>query len=374
MVSDGERRRRYTRLREEMQAAGYETLLVAGREGAVGRGAVRYLSDWHIWGGTGYVVVPLHGEPSLILGSNSQAMWARRIGWLQDVRVGMHGPVPETVGVLERLGVRGRLGVVGMGRFMAHDDITAFRAGLPGVELVNADGVFERVRQVKSDEEIRAITLTSEVVADAMRAFKRVLAPGKTERQCVAEAWRVAREGGVIDGIAHITHEDPAFIRPPSDRKIGRDDVVKFSMEMAGANGYQIELAAVFSFKEPSAEYRRLFDTVMRAKHKIRSLLRPGVRHTEIAEAVEAIWAEDGWTPNTRVIWDGHGIGLDVIEPPLLLRGSEETLKANMVMNIHPGLAYGDRMLGMYIQDNYVVQDGGAEPLSGWEHRWHVVG
>jgi Xaa-Pro aminopeptidase len=112
----------------------------------------------------------------------------------------------------------------------------------------------------------------------------------------------------------------------------------------------------------------------MRAKHKIRSLLRPGVRHTEIAEAVEAIWAEDGWTPNTRVIWDGHGIGLDVIEPPLLLRGSEETLKANMVMNIHPGLAYGDRMLGMYIQDNYVVQEGGAEPLSGWEHRWHVVG
>jgi Xaa-Pro aminopeptidase len=374
MVSEGERRRRYTRLREEMEKAGYEIVLVAGREGAVGRGAVRYLSDWHIWGGTGYIVVPLRGEPSLILGSNSQAMWAKRIGWIEDVRVGMHGPVPETLGVLRRHRVAGTLGVVGMGRFMAHDDVRAFRDGLPGVELANADPTFEAVRRIKSDEEIRMITETSEIVADAMRAFERALAPGKTERQCVAEAWRVAREGGVIDGIAHITHEEPAFIRPPTDRKIERGDVVKFSMELAGANGYQIELAAVFSFTEPGEEYRRMFATVMRAKHKIRSLLRPGVRHTEIAEAVEAIWAEDGWTPNTRVIWDGHGIGLDVIEPPLLLRGSQETLEANMVMNIHPGLAYGDRMLGMYIQDNYVVREGGAEPLSGWEHRWHVVG
>jgi Xaa-Pro aminopeptidase len=374
MVSDAERRRRYRRLREEMEKAGHEVLLVAGREGAVGRGYVRYLSDWHLWGGTGYVVVPLRGEPSLILGSNSQARWARRIDWIQDVRVGMHGPVPETIGVLRRLGVRGRLGVVGMGRLMSRNDIEAFQDGLPAVQFVDADDVFERVRQIKSAEEIAALAESSRVVAEAMRAFERALAPGKTERQVVSEAWRVAREGGVLDGIAHLTHEDPAFIRPPSDRVIGRDDVIKFSMEMAGANGYHIELAAVFSFKEPGEEYRRLFATVMRATQRVRSLLSPGTRHTQIAEIVEAIFAEDGWTPNQRVIWDAHGIGLDVIEPPLVLKGSDERLQANMAINVHPGLAYGDRLLGIYIQDNYIVQEGGAEPLSGWEHRWHVVG
>jgi Xaa-Pro dipeptidase len=374
MVSERERARRWQRLREEMAKTGHDVLLIAGREGTIGRGYVRYLSDWHLWGGTGYIVFPHHGEPSLILGSNSQARWARRIDWIQDVRVGMHGPVPETIGVLRRLGATKRVGVVGMGHRMSYNDIKAFQDGLAGVSLVDADDVMEGVRAIKSAEEVAGLTASSQVVAEAMRAFKRALAPGRTERQVVGEAWRVAREGGVLDGIAHITHEDPAFIRPPSDRRIERDDVIKFSMEMAGANGYWIELAAVFSFKPPSEEYQRLFGTVMKATQRVRSLLRPGVAHGQIVDAVESIYAEDGWTPNQRVIWDAHGIGLDVIEPPLVLKGGAETLQRNMAINVHPGLAYGDRMLGLYIQDNYLVQEGGAVPLSGWDHVWHVLG
>jgi Xaa-Pro aminopeptidase len=97
------------------------------------------------------------------------------------------------------------------------------------------------------------------------------------------------------------------------------------------------------------------------------------VAHGQIVDAVERIYAEDGWTPNRRVIWDAHGIGLDVIEPPIVLRDGAETLQQNMAINVHPGLAYGDRMLGLYIQDNYVVQEGGATPLSGWDHVWHVL-
>ena len=111
MISEGERARRYLRLREEMEKAGHEVLLVAGREGAVGRGAVRYLSDWHIWGGTGYIVVPLRGEPSLILGSNSQAMWAKRIGWLEDALSPLRGRIPAEE--LQRLvlAIRATLGI-----------------------------------------------------------------------------------------------------------------------------------------------------------------------------------------------------------------------------------------------------------------------
>lgn len=374
VISEGERTRRWERLREEMAAAGYEVLLIAGREGVVGRGYLRYLTDWHVWGGTGYLVFPLEGEPTLVLGSLSQAYWARRRGWVEDVRAGMLGPAAEAIGVLNARGVRGRLGVVGIGQRMSQDDLRAFAAALPTVELVDAADVLERVRVIKSAEEVAALTETSQIVAEAMRRFRDVLTPGKTEREVVAEAWKVAREAGVLDGIAHISHDAPAFVHPPTDRVIEPSDVIKLSMEMAGPTGYWVELAGVFSFREPSEEYRRLFGTVINAIDRVRALLQPGTSADALVAAVEAAYRDDGWTPTTRTIWDAHGIGLDVIEPPILLRGDPLRLQAGMAINVHPGLAYGDALLGLYVQDNYVVTEGGAHPLSGWEHRWHTLG
>ncbi len=371
--SDAERRRRMRRLREEMAAAGHDVLLLTGRDGMWNRGYIRYLTDWHMWAGVGYLVFPGHGA-TLILGSNSMAYWARKVGWVQDVRVGMRGPVPETVNVLRALGVNGKLGVCGLNRMVSVGDAQAFADGLPGVTLVDASEVIERVRLIKSDEEIAGLTETCQITAAAMGRFRDVLAPGKSEREVVAEAWTVLREMGVVDGIAHITYEDPPFIRPPVARRIERDDIIKFSMEVTGPSGYCEEFASVFSFKEPPPEQRRMFNTVVKAVHTARSMLRPGVSSREFATAVEGVFAADGWTPMHRVIWDAHGIGLDVIEPPLLLADEPVTLQAGMAISLHPGLVYGDRKLGFYIQDNHIVSELGGRPLAGWPDVWTVLG
>ncbi len=86
MASDAERRRRERRLREEMEREGYEALVLVGRDGMWSRGYIRYLTDFHLWGGTAYLVFPLRGEPALLLGSNSMAHWARKAGWVQKCK------------------------------------------------------------------------------------------------------------------------------------------------------------------------------------------------------------------------------------------------------------------------------------------------
>jgi len=374
MASDAERRRRERRLREEMERAGYEVLLIVGRDGMWNRGYIRYLTDFHLWAGTAYLVFPLHGEPTLLLGSNSMAHWARRAGWVQDVRVGMAGLVPEGARVLRERGVRGRLGVCSLNRLMSYGETQALAAELPGVVLEDATELFERVRVVKSPEEVAGLTETCRIAAEAMARFRDALAPGRSEREVVAEAWKVLRERGVVDGIAHISTEAPPFIRPPSDRRLTREDIVKFSMEIAGPSGYWEELAAVFSFREPPEEQRRMFETTVKAVRRARAMLRPGVKGDQVVAAVEAAYAEDGWHPLHRVIWDAHGIGLDVIEPPLLIRDGQVTLQAGMAISLHPGLTYGEHRLGFYLQDNHIVSEGGAMPLAGWPDVWTVVG
>ena len=373
MSSKAERDRRVRRVREEMVAGGHEVLLVIGRDGIWNRGYITYLTDWPMWGGLAYLIFPLEGRPTLVLGSHSMAYWARSVGWVEDVRVSIPSLVPETLNVLRSHGVKRQLGVAGMSRLLSYGDYQILTSGLPGVEFVDASEVLERVRAIKSPEEIHALTETCQIAAEAMARFRDVLAPGKTEREVVSEAWKVLREHGCLDGVAHIGQHDPPFIRPASERQIERNDIIKFSMEVAGPSGYCEELAAVFSFQAPPVEQLEVFNTVVKAVRVARLMLQPGVKSGDLVEAVEAAYIEDGWAPLHRVSWDAHGIGLDIIEPPILVKGGDVELEEGMAISLHPGLTYGERRLGFYLQDNHIVSLGGGRPLAGWPDIWTVL-
>jgi Xaa-Pro aminopeptidase len=144
-------------------------------------------------------------------------------------------------------------------------------------------------------------------------------------------------------------------------------------MEMAGPSGYWIELSAVFSFGQPPARQLEEFNTTYKAVEEIMRLLKPGTVGAEIAHNVERIFKEDGWQDIDRIIWDAHGIGLDVIEYPVVKNHNTTIFEENMVISVHPGLTVGKERLGVYIQDNYVVKPGGAKPQSPWEHKWHII-
>ena len=90
MVSNPERQRRYLDIRKAMQQKGFSALIVAGNSETLQRGYIRYLSDWRLWGGTGYMVFLLESEPVLILGKGSQYYWAMQRDWVTDVRAGQN--------------------------------------------------------------------------------------------------------------------------------------------------------------------------------------------------------------------------------------------------------------------------------------------
>ena len=85
-ISLSERYRRLSALRTVMDEQGYAALLVPGQAEATQRGYVRYISDWRLWGGKGFVILPLQGDPILILGAGSQPNWAKQTAWTEDVR------------------------------------------------------------------------------------------------------------------------------------------------------------------------------------------------------------------------------------------------------------------------------------------------
>src|SRR5205823_364697 len=133
------------------------------------------------------------------------------------------------------------------------------------------------------DEEKRLQRSTAKTLAEAHRRFAAALRPGMTECEAVGVALSVVYGAGCIDGIAHISNQPAPFIRPPTDRVIEPDDVLRFSMEFAGPDSYWIELADVYTCREPSTEDRRLFDTRLRAFKHVGEMLRPGTPARDLA-------------------------------------------------------------------------------------------
>jgi Xaa-Pro aminopeptidase len=372
MISAGERERRYAAVRSAMQAAGQAAWVVPGFGDPFRRGGVRYLSGWHLWAGTGYVVVPLDQDPVLIVGAASQAFWARTWSWLADVR---QGGLEDVIAILRELKLdRGHIGVVGLGDVLSARDAATLAAGLPEAQCSDSTEAMDRIRLAKSPEEVVLMEETGHIVAEGIRRFREALAPGRTEREVVAKAHQAVRALGCLDGIAHLSTDAPPFIHPPNDRRFAADDIVKFSMEFAGPSGYWIELAGIFSFGEPPDHLRRRFETWQQAFRAAAAAMKPGVTAGQLVEEVEDTFRRQGQPVSGRGIWDAHSIGLDVLEPPIVNRRDDATvLQEGMVWCLHPGLLVGPEGWGVYIQENFVVTPAGGRPLSGLQHEWNVV-
>ena len=372
MVSTKELERRYSALRSSMRNAGYEALVLVGNSDYNQRGYIRYVSDWRLFGGTAYAVLPLDDSPVFILGLGAQAEWAQRLSFIRDTRAVLD-KCDEVIAILKasRL-ARSAIGVVGLEGIMPYGDAKRLFASLPGARLEDATRLMQNVMVELSQEEVDRAEQTHHFVAKVLSRIEQVIAPGKTERDVMAEAAHVAAGLGCLDGMAHLSHREGSGTRPPTDRRIDMNDIIKVFLEYSGPNGFLVELGGVFSFIEPPEEKLRKFDTVRKAIDRAAQLMRPGVKAGELCQVIEETYVDDGWRITGRRLWDFHGQGLNSLLPPLGMPGSGEELKENMMLNIHPGILT-EEGFGVTITNNFIVTRQGGRPLGGFEHKWRVV-
>lgn len=373
MVSIQERQRRMVALSNMMKDQGVQALILAGNAESMQRGYIRYVSDWRLWGGKGFAVIPLAGDPTLILGAGSQSYWSKIVGWIPDVRAASD-MAAEVVNVVKSLGLaQASLGLVGMNQVMTFGDVSILQRELGQARLMDATTLVDNVMAIKSDEELALAAETYRAVAQAHETLRATLAPGKSERAVMAQAVTTLSELGCLDGIAHLTSGTRPYFLPPTDRIIGADDIIKVSLEFAGPDGYWIELAGVYSFREPPARELRYYQTCLNAIERVKAMLRPGAVGGDVTRTVEATFAEEGWNVTGRAIWEGHLIGLNVIRPPYGLIDNTDVFREKMLFNVHPGLVVDKDQMGMFIQDNLVVTPAGGVSLDEYDQQWQVL-
>jgi len=374
-----ERDLRYQRLRAAMAVAGLDAMLVAGKgHWWTGRGYFRYLTDFHLWGHDGLLLMPSVGEPALTLTSSAVAAKIAARGWVEDAD-GDVFLVPRTAATItNRRLAHGRIGIAGMRQIVGAGVLAELREALPHAELLEADELLDRVRMIRSELEIQQIRELWILAKACMERFVEIVTPGKTGLSLAAECSRVALEGGARDLLVFIG-EDPRKRGVPDDTPLRCDGILSYHMEICGPSGHWCELTVTCAYREPTELEQRLIESELRAYDAIRAAARPGATLPALAAIFERTLVEDGWelgAPTRH--FDMHGQGLDTIERPWYAAeqpwgGSQSwPLELGMTFSYHPHRNVApDVLWGTGINEDILITSTGAERLSGdWNLRW----
>jgi len=348
-----------------MSETGLKALIVFSQVQLGYSGAVRYISNFHLLTRKEYLVFPLSADPVLVLSIIGQRVNAGASSWISDIRTpGKEGPIGEVANVARELGLDGgTIGIAGLKETMPHADYEVLRRSLPKARLADATDLLDAVRMVKSQEEIALIEQTAGMADLCYEELLDTLRVGTNELDLMAEVNKLLTARGVED-ILILTSKGPsfpAFINQPGPYTFQQGDHYIFSVEISGPGGYWSQIARPVSVGPPSSQYRRLYEIAMRALEAGVSKLAPGTRIGELVETVAEAVQQGGCRTGA---WCGHGMGLDVGEPPGLVQGSTVELREGMVITIHPHVLSQDGKAGIFLGDTFVVEKGGPRNLS----------
>ncbi|MBK9139477.1 MAG: aminopeptidase P family protein [Verrucomicrobia bacterium] len=137
--------------------------------------------------------------------------------------------------------------------------------------------------------------------------------------------------------------------------------------------GYHGDITRTVVRGRASEGLRQMYAAVLRAQRRAEALMRPGVRARDLHGAVDRALAEGGF-PTCRnngrlrgfLHGAGHGIGLELHEPPRITASSPSVLAEDHVLAIEPGLYY-PQVGGVRLEDVYHLARSGPRNLTKFE-------
>jgi len=241
----------------------------------------------------------------------------------------------------------------------------ALQRAFPICHVVPADGLLATLRMHKDEEEIAAMRRAAAILEQGLQETLQRLRPGMTEREAARTwQWAVAEAGGEAFGDAPIVVAGPRGASPhnvPSDRPIERGELVTLDWA-AHVGGYYADITRTVALGEIGPEQRRIYDLVLRANEAGRQAVRPGIPAQEVDRAARRVIAGAGYGPYF-LHRTGHGLGLEVHEPPYIVEGNDLPLAVGMTFTVEPGI-YIEGLGGVRIEDDILVTPEGGESLT----------
>ncbi len=223
----------------------------------------------------------------------------------------------------------------------------------------------EQLRMVKDEDELAVMAEAALVGCRLFEEILEFLRPGVAEIDVAAELEHKARKMGAEGMSFETIIASGARSAMPHGRataaRLPRRGFVTLDFGII-LKGYCSDMTRTVFLGSPRPGERKAYETVLEAQENAVNAVAPGASCAEVDEAARSILRREGFGEAFSHA-TGHGVGLEIHEPPRIGAGQSTRLAAGMVVTIEPGI-YLAGQFGIRIEDMVAVTRNGSEVLT----------
>jgi Xaa-Pro aminopeptidase len=371
-ISDAELARRWQAVRAAMAEAKIDVLLMQNNNNHMG-GYVRYFTDMPASNGyPNTVVFPREDEMTVVCQgpfgggettAQGDAAWR---GVKRILTTPSYASAHYTKDYDPELACKalapfasGTIGYVGTYQ-MSFALLDYVKRAFPKASFVDASELVDRIKVIKSPEEMELVKRAAAMQDGAMRAAFAAVKPGMRdiEVSAIAQAYSVARgsEGGIYLCASMPLGKPSKFNnRHMQNRVIQEGDQIALLVEDSGPGSMFTELGRSCVVGKVPQQMKDELDFCKESRKVTLDMLKPGTPCKEIWDAFNAFMKKNGRPGEARLYC--HGQGYDLVERPLVRNDEPWTIAKDMNIVVHPTYTYGGYL--NWLCDNYLIGGNG---------------
>ena len=280
--------------------------------------------------------------------------------------------------IAQMVPAQGQLGLL-MGRETAFraplGDVLTLVRGFDGFGLIDMTTEIQHIRMIKSPAEIAKARHVCGMVSDVFANVPEFVRAGMPLSEVFRQFKIRALQAGIDDVSYLVGSAGPGgyfdIIAPPSDRPLAQGDV--FMLDTGSLwDGYFSDFDRNFAVGSASDAAHQAHETLYDATEAALALCKPGSTARDLYHAMDAVLRPDA-SPNGDNAGEdsggddvgryGHGMGIQLTEPPSHTKWDDTVIEANMTLTLEPSIIYDGGFL-MVAEENVLITEIGFEMLS----------
>jgi Xaa-Pro dipeptidase len=232
----------------------------------------------------------------------------------------------------------------------------------PAAQITSATPVTAGCRMIKSDHELKLMTLANQVTLAAYEAAYLSMKEGMTQNDFAQLVSAAHSQQGFQGGAGVQVAENSALPHGSAKPQVIREGTILLMDGGCKVEGYESDISRTVVLGKPTDKMKKVFEIVHRAQATALATAKPGVPCEAVDAAARKVIVDAGYGPDYAHFGHrvGHGIGMDGHEWPYLVRGDKLPLAPRMCFSDEPGV-YIRGEFGVRLEDDMHITDNGAE-------------
>jgi Xaa-Pro aminopeptidase len=341
----------------------------------------------------GFLYIPAAGEPALFIKRYyPRALDESSISNIIEIAsiTEIPGLIRDTFGKLPaRMGFE--LDVIPVNDFSYYKKLFGNR------EYVDSSAFILETRMIKSTWEIQQMQRTAELTRKTFRYMQTVIEPGLSEMEFAGIAEAYARKNGhqgmirtrhyqtegypwhflsgksgglvgLLDAVASGEGTSPAFPVGAGNKKLCRNEPLMVDMCLV-LNGYHLDETRMLTIDSMPDKAMQASRAAIEIHNQVIDRAKPGMITKELFDYSVDLAQSSGYAesylgpPGHKVSFIGHGIGLEIVEPPFIANNRKDILKPGMTFALEPKILF-ENEFSAGVESVFAVTDTGARLIS----------